>query len=151
LALHKLEQVLILSRTKSAPPILVFVVQREHINLVSLIDSIPLRMSMCTRQIASTAKVATKRQSALASIATSAPVSRMRTRSYSPRTVSARPTVRSQSLAPLPRFASTLNDTPVADASSVPVISAENTYDVVIIGAGNAGLALAASLCESII
>lgn len=113
------------------------------------IDIVLPIMSLCTRQIASTAKVASKRVPALASIAPSAPVSRMRTRSYSPRTSSPRPTVRSQALAPLPRFASTLNTTPVADASSVPVISAENTYDVVIIGAGNAGLALAAALRQS--
>jgi NADPH-dependent 2,4-dienoyl-CoA reductase/sulfur reductase-like enzyme len=104
-------------------------------------------MSLSTRQIASTAKTASKRGPILASIGQSAPAARMRTRSYSPRASSCRPTLNTRALAPLPRFASTLNEKPVA-TSPVPTISAENTYDVVIIGAGNAGLALAASLRE---
>jgi len=41
------------------------------------------------------------------------------------------------------------HSTQAGPSSPIPEITQENTYDIVIIGAANAGLALACSLCES--
>lgn len=112
-------------------------------------------MSLSSRQIVYTASRTSKRAPALTSIGQSTPAARLRTRSTLPRPIaSSRPAITARATAGLaPRYYATIPHASPADATSgskqpIPSISPQDTYDIVIIGAGNAGLALAASLRE---
>jgi ubiquinone biosynthesis monooxygenase Coq6 len=112
-------------------------------------------MSLSSRQLVTTARSASKRAPTLASIAQRAPATTLRTRSGLSRTVASRSRIPARSSSVLAsRYYATVSSSstasPTVEATTpVPPISPQNTYDIVIIGAGNAGLALAASLRES--